>query len=146
MPLAFASGVVYASFIEFLRYFESGLMQGMVLGCSTRQIILGDVFAAVGFECSLLDHMPSLSQITNSARQSKALEPIQRFQSRECSARLQVCQDSCVLVVAFGLYWMRCPHKRQLKLLCFNHRNHREPPLALRTMKFCFLANKIAVG
>jgi hypothetical protein len=51
----------------------------MVLGCSTRQIILGDVFAAVGFDCSLLDHMPSLPQITNSARQAKALKPIQRF-------------------------------------------------------------------
>jgi hypothetical protein len=82
MPLALASGVVYASFIEFATYFEFLLRQGVVLGCSTRQIILGDVFAAVGFDCSLLDHMPSLSQITNSACQSEALEPFQRFQSR----------------------------------------------------------------
>jgi hypothetical protein len=62
----------------------------MVLGCSARQIILGDVFAAVGFDCSLLDHMPSLPQIADSACQSEALEPIECFQSRECSPRLQV--------------------------------------------------------
>jgi hypothetical protein len=65
-------------------------MQGVVLGYSTRQIILGDVLAAVGFDCSLLNIVTSLPQITNSARQSEALEPIQRFQSRECSPGLQV--------------------------------------------------------
>jgi hypothetical protein len=90
MPLAFASGVVYASFIEFATYFEFLLRQGLVLGYSTRQIILGDVFAAVGFDCSLLDQMPSLPQITDSARQSEALKPIECLQSRECATRLQM--------------------------------------------------------
>jgi hypothetical protein len=119
MPLAFASGVVYASFIEFATYFEFLLRQGMVLSCSTRQIILGNVFAAVGFDCSLLDHMPSLPQVTNSACQSETLEPIECLQSRECSPRLQVCQDSCVLIVAFRLYWVTGSHKGKLKLLGF---------------------------
>jgi len=62
----------------------------MVLDCSARQIILGDVFAAVGFDCSLLDQIPGLPQITNSARQSEALEPIECLQSRERATRLQV--------------------------------------------------------
>jgi hypothetical protein len=118
----------------------------MVLGCSARQIILGDVFAAVSFYGSLLHIVTGLPQITNSARQSETLEPIECLQSRERASRLQVGKDASVLVVAFRLYWVRCPHKRQLKLLCLNYGDHLEPPLALRTMKFCFLANKMAVG
>jgi hypothetical protein len=91
MPLALASGVVYASFIEFATYFEFLLRQGLVLGYSTLcQIVLSDVFAAVGFDCSLLDQMPSLSQVTNSACQSETLEPIECLQSRECATRLQM--------------------------------------------------------
>jgi hypothetical protein len=63
--------------------------------------------------------MPSLPQITHSARQSEALEPFEGFECRDGAACLQVGEDSSVLVVAFDLYRVSRPHKGQLELLGF---------------------------
>jgi hypothetical protein len=88
MPLAFASEDVKGSFIEYASYFESDLMQGMILSYSFLQIILGYSLAAVGLHRSLLNLMPRLFQVANPARQPEALEPFESLKSREGSPSL----------------------------------------------------------